>query len=454
MDDVLAEVAAACRREGLIAPDAGVLVAVSGGPDSTALALLLAALRDQGLLARLEVAHLDHGWLSREAARAHQACVAALAARLGAPLHLARAEGEEARGEERARRWRYRQLEAFATGRGLRVVATGHHLGDQAETLLMRLLRGSGAVGLAGIPARRALGPRGVRVVRPLLGIEPERLRALLLECGAEFVEDPANRDLRYERVRARARLALHPEPGRARHCLAEAARRLAGALAREERRLEAIAEGSVRHLPWARAVSLERGRLAAEEGARLLLLLRLMGRRLWAERDGPWLTRRHGSRIAGLLAAGGALDLPRDLAFHVRGSRAWLYRRTEPPPRATLRAFPQPLDPGGRGPAAFAGPEGLRALLDARAVGPEPRLRALQAEDRFTPFGRGPSGRPRIAAWLQAQGYPGFVRRHVRVVEGRQGVAWVVGVRIDQAHAVGPATRAALGLEVHLEEP
>lgn len=439
--DLPAAVAQACASQQLLAPGQRVLVAVSAGADSTALAVLLGELARHGLALHLELAHLDHGWRGAEEAQADLTRVEELAKVLGLSLHVRRAKAGEARGEERARRWRYRALEETAYRHHCALVATGHHAGDQAETLLMRLLRGSGPVGLAAIPARRPLGSRGLTVVRPLLGIEPERLRDFLRQRGLRWREDPTNQDLRYERVRARARLALHPDPPAATRSLVDLAQTLARMLSLHQRRLEALASGALQVHAWADAVGLPRALLQEECEPHLDIILRLMGRPLFADHEGPFLTRRHVALVRRLLAQGGALDLPRGLAFHARGKTAWLHRRRPQARRASLQVEPLALTR----PPAFPASSGLEALLDAQVLGSEPVLRPLRAADTFTPLGTSVGGRTRVADWLQRRGVPAFVRRQVWVLEGRLGVAWVVGYRVDRRHGLGAHSTQAV---------
>lgn len=185
------------RRFGLVGRS--VLLAVSGGADSTALLVGTALVRARlGLTA--EVATLDHG-LRAEAGEEAQA-VERLAALHGLPCHVRRLNLSPGAGvEERARASRYEVLEALRAERGLAAVATAHTATDQAETLLMRLARGSALKGAAGIQRRRGT------VVRPLLDRTREELEAFLQEQGTGFVIDPMNADPRLFRVRVRREL-------------------------------------------------------------------------------------------------------------------------------------------------------------------------------------------------------------------------------------------------------
>ncbi|MBX7115343.1 MAG: tRNA lysidine(34) synthetase TilS [Myxococcaceae bacterium] len=169
---------------------------MSGGADSVALMLLMAQCAHRFDL-RLEVATLDHGLRPESAAECAQ--VMSLAASLGLSahsrsLHLTHGPGLE----ERARHARYAMLESLREARGLQLVATGHTATDQAESVLMRLGRGATLEGAAGIWAQRG------RVIRPLLDLSREEIRAFLAQRQVAYTDDPMNEDLAYLRVRIR----------------------------------------------------------------------------------------------------------------------------------------------------------------------------------------------------------------------------------------------------------
>jgi len=180
-------------------PRAGehVLVAASGGPDSTALLAGLAELAPQRGLA-LTAGHVDHGLRGAESAAEGRA-VAALAARLGTGFVSRAASVPGGPGlESRARVARYRALAAMATGVAATRIATGHTRDDQVETVLMRLLRGAGRRGLGGIRPVRG------RLIRPLLDATRADVRRYLAERELPFAVDRTNADLRLTRNRVR----------------------------------------------------------------------------------------------------------------------------------------------------------------------------------------------------------------------------------------------------------
>lgn len=188
-------------------------LAVSGGPDSMAM-LALSAAAFPGLVC---AATVDHGL--RPAAATEAAMVARWCAKAGVAhqtLGLRDRIGATAI-QATARALRYEALGGWAIAVGAVALATAHHLDDQAETLLMRAVRGSGPAGLAGVrPQRRhrlndAQGQRDLLVIRPLLGWRRAWLRTLVTDAAIPFVDDPSNEDRRFERVRVRHLLTATP---------------------------------------------------------------------------------------------------------------------------------------------------------------------------------------------------------------------------------------------------
>jgi len=180
-------------------------LAVSGGPDSLALLLLVADIRPGDV----EAATVDHSLRPESRAEAQQ--VARICKRLGVPHTILTAkwrEKPETAIQERARMMRYRLLAQWAGERGIQVLMTAHHLDDQAETFIMRLARGAGVKGLAAMrPVSPAAGG-ALALVRPLLGWRHFDLQAICASAGIDPVQDPSNEDDRYERVRIRKALA------------------------------------------------------------------------------------------------------------------------------------------------------------------------------------------------------------------------------------------------------
>jgi tRNA(Ile)-lysidine synthase len=200
-------------------------VGVSGGADSLALALLSDRwARERG--GQITALTVDHRLRAESADEARQ--VAAWLAARGIAHRILAWDGPHPRRglPAAARAARYRLLEAWCAGAGVLHLLVAHHRNDQAETLLLRLARGSGLFGLAGMPALAEHA--GCRLLRPLLSVGRARLVATLQAAGQTWIEDPSNRDPRYARARLRQALAAFPEPGLDAQRLADTAARLA----------------------------------------------------------------------------------------------------------------------------------------------------------------------------------------------------------------------------------
>ena len=204
------------RRHQLARPGERVLVALSGGADSVALLFLLRELEAAGHLRVAGAAHLNHQLRGADA-DADEAFCAALAGRLGVPFASERidvaalARAEKRSIEDAGRTARYGFLERAAGALGADAIAVAHTKDDQAETFLLRLLRGAGTRGLAAIHPRVRLptvAPPARRwVIRPLLGIERAALREYLAARGEAFREDASNADVAVPRNRVRHEL-------------------------------------------------------------------------------------------------------------------------------------------------------------------------------------------------------------------------------------------------------
>lgn len=204
------------------APGGGLLLAVSGGPDSMAMLTLAIA----GGIEGLHVATVDHRLRADAAAEA--AMVADHCRSLGVP-HATLTPAEPIAGaslQAAARRARYALLTDHARALGVDAIATAHHVDDQAETFLMRAARGSGIAGLAGVRARATV--EGVTVVRPLLEWRRAELRAIVRRADVPFVDDPSNHDPAHDRTRFRRLIEANewlgpPQLARSATALAEA---------------------------------------------------------------------------------------------------------------------------------------------------------------------------------------------------------------------------------------
>ena len=353
------------------------LIGLSGGADSVALTELLVCLRAQGRV-RLWAVHVNHGLRGTQSDE-DERFVRDLCQREGIPLTVCRACPPEHPGEDWARQARYGFFREELRRCGAQAVALAHHRDDQAETLLLHLLRGAGLTGLSAmVPEGESLG---VRVVRPLLGFSRQELREALTAAGIPWREDGSNADTRYLRNAVRHELLPLMErlaPG--------AASRLAGTaeLAREDDlALTRQAEGlALRWIgkPWFP--------LTVLHGLEMALAGRVT--RLWWQRQAGGgrgersLSREQTAALVALSAspAGTRCNLPG--GWH--GQRGWTHLHLLPPDRA--RAKPEisliasPVLPGpGDGRFTQSMPA---ALLSACTV------RTRQPGDWLRPFGGG----------------------------------------------------------------
>lgn len=316
---LLAALAAAARGLGL--PGRRVLVACSGGVDSTVLVCGLHALAPDLDLA-LAVGHVHHGLRGAEA-DGDEAAIRALAEKLELPFAATRVDPEALRSgrpsavrptlQEAARRVRYDALHAQAARLGAAHVATAHTRDDQAETVLLRLFRGAGPDALGGIPER---SPDG-RIVRPLLGVGRDEVLAYARAAGLSWREDASNGSRRYARNRLRAdwlpglQASFNPRLLRATADLAEAVRR-------DAEWIEPIVEAEL-----ARATRAEGDALWIDPAPWLTwpegLARRVLRRLLQQAGAGRELSRTHLFRALSFLRAargGTLLELPGGLAL------------------------------------------------------------------------------------------------------------------------------------------
>ncbi len=304
--------------DALVAPGEQLGLAVSGGPDSLALLLLAAAARP-GLVS---AASVDHRL--REGSRAEAEAVTAVCDRLRLPHQILTIDWPippVSALQEQARVARYAALESWAIATGLAVVATGHHADDQTETLVMRLMRGAGVRGLAGMRTVAPLpGSSAVTLVRPLLGWRRAELATVVALTGIEPADDPSNHDERHERVRLRRLIAhsdwLDPTAlAKSAHHLAEADQAIDYAVAREWTAVRADGD-SLFYDPRDTPLEIRR-RLVARMIAALA-----------SEGDGTELRGRELIHLLGEIEAGRTATLRGVLAS---GGNEWRFRHSPP---------------------------------------------------------------------------------------------------------------------------
>lgn len=435
-----------------------IVVAVSGGSDSVGLLRALNSLSGLEKIS-LSVAHLDHG--SRgEASAADARFVAELSATLGLPCDLGRWSPERSSHfESDARRARYDWLASLARDRGASAVAVGHTRDDQAETILHRIVRGTGPRGLAGMPARRPLAG-GVTLIRPLLDVSRSEIRNYLESLGQTWREDATNADR--ARTRSRIRLDLIPKlQDEYNPKVIEALirlGRLAGSEHRTcERRLARITRDATVDDPADSVLLvLQLDRLIDLPTIPRAETIRLAWRAAgWPERA---MTAQRWRRLAALAGPGcgsGRIALPGGLMAERRGDQLRVLRNAgldhaPAAPAAALLPLPgSALWGPGRLVASFAPNPPCMESIDAERLEPfgtpdAPHLivRAAKDGDRFDPLGM--AGRTmRLTDFLRNRRVPQHARRLVPLVCDRLGIVWVVGHRIaDRVRRVEASRR------------
>lgn len=454
----------------LLRPTARLLAAVSGGADSVALLCGLHALRREVPFSLFAV-HVEHG-LRGAASQEDAAFVAELCQRLDVPLltyHARLSCGMEAPGAEvRAREARQRFFAEALAETGADALLLAHHLDDQAETVLMRLLRGAGSRGLGGM--RESMPFAGKALLRPFLSLPRQTLVEALHQMGQPWREDESNSipcTLRNE-----LRLNVFPLLSR---CQPQAAAHMAQTAQRmqwDEDCLQTLAQDLLASASCGPEMigALRREPLAAAPKA-----LRLRALRLWVSQCVPIsktvehaLSHEDTLRLDALLSVEGkgSVNLPWALRALRVGEHLFLLRQDSRP----LLAFSPPMPQALRAdiPAYAFGswrfmlsplprgncPDGIRAVpLTESMLTRSPVLRLPQAADRMHPFG-GPGGKP-LRRYFTDHKVPAPLRAAWPVLAARSDVLWVPGVGASEKTRILPgADEPLFQLELQGELP
>ena len=439
-----------------VTTDGAVLVAVSGGIDSSLLLLTMARLRDEGrLTGKLAAAHINHGVRPDSLENAQH--VQDLCDRLDVPVTVRRLEfDEEFPSEESMRDKRYSALSEAARDFGASVLLTGHHADDNLETVLFRMMRGTGPRGLAGIPESRWLGHGDQRLllVRPLLRTRRSTIECLLERLGEQPFHDTSNDDTRFARnelrhetipelrkhmgigldvalmtVASTARAANEIVEAQGLRVLTQRARH------RPNWRLELDLQGlDMDSMPFVRD-ALRQAHITMHSHSetpstawldRAMGLLDMDNGKRVAGRTGLMVERiRNGLLMVNTDRTGATPDVvDGNIVFPIDGDRH-RFGKTE----WSLQAHEHPLPPLVP-PPADAGP--LRALIDPRACGEAFFLRTRRAGDRFQPLGSNQS--MDLRRFLQGRHLPRFDRdRLPLIVDQDDRILWIPGVEVSQ---------------------
>lgn len=439
-------------RHDLLPPAARVLVGVSGGPDSM---VCLTGLRRLGYDVR--ALHVNYGL--REGADADEALVRDWCSERSPSIPLrvdsldaaARAEAHDESLQEAARELRYDALAEWAAEMEADAVAVGHHRDDQAETLLLNLLRGSGPEGLAGMPPSRPLLATGdIPLVRPLLGVSRSDVETYAEETGIPWRDDPTNRDSSYDRAVVRTEILPMLEE------------RFEGAAENVARAARLMRQYVEHTLVPSLEERLDRCYIECEEGGTLLLD---------PLRDEPAVWRRRlilaaleralpsAPQTAAFAEAVEAL-LEAQVGRRVQTGEGSIWRERDRLRLVPVEAEPEPVCPpvpvpwgedvplpGGvlRVDPLDTVPDSLDTgspneeyvdadrLVDPLAIG------TWQDGNRFKPLGL--DGTKRVSDLLTDMGVPPHRRSGVYVLSTAEHVAWVVGYRLDHRMRVRPTT-------------
>jgi tRNA(Ile)-lysidine synthase len=462
-----------------------VLAGVSGGPDSMALMHLLVYLAPEFGL-QLTVVHLNHG-LRPETAERDARFVARAAARLGLPCVVEKrdvAQYQRRRRlslEEAARQVRYDFFSKTADRYGCSRIALGHHADDNAEQVLMNLLRGSGPLGLSGIPPVRPIDTRHGRqatsdlqpmVVRPLIAATRAQILGFLSARSVPFLEDESNADLRHLRNRVRGQLlpliksAYNPN-------IVMTLNRVSAILRSEEHWLEA----RTRDLFAQFAATGRRGNeitlplveLSALYPAACRRLIRRAVREI--KGDLRRISFEHVAAIEALISDTkpfARVDLPGGIhAIRGNGSLTISGRLESCPPISFRRSVPSPMgkvltltipETGDR--LRFS-ETGLPDLLEIRSAGQRVAffdmdklafpltVRNFRPGDRFTPFGM--QGTKKVKKYFSDSGVPPDRRRRCPLVVSGGEIIWLAGFRIGASAQVDDTTSRVIKAELFL---
>lgn len=439
------------REQDMAPKGARILAAVSGGADSVCLLHVLCELGFE-----VEVAHFDHQTRNGQSARDAE-FVAQTAERLGVPFHLeSRPVQQEARDskksfEEYARSARYEFFSRTAFLRKCDAVATGHHADDNAETVLMRLIRGTTPAGAAGIPPVGEWG--GARVIRPLLNVTRDEIIAYLARHKLTYREDITNIDVTYPRNRIRHELlpllARDYNP------------RVRQALLRftETQRTDAMFLDRLAERAFNRCVSdnaINRPKFRDHpEPLRRRIIMRMAS--ALGVKDMPWervLAAVHflifgatGEQFD--LGAGVRLQNGRSTAEPVRELEAWPETPLHlPGVTAAMGKFIRTRLLDHRPApdlAAYCTPD--LQVFDAVAAGSELTVRNRRPGDSFQPFGM--KGRKKLRNYFIDVGVPAFERDAQMLLTGGGKILWIAGWAISQDAAVKVSTKRFLEVEI-----
>lgn len=475
-DQIIQLVYQTIREHGLFEAGDSVLVGVSGGPDSVVLLHVLNELAP-ALSLRLGIAHLNHG-LRRPASDREAKFVSSLAKRIQLPFYTEIADVLDYRRryrmslEEAARHMRYRFFSKIAEQNIFDRIATGHHQDDNAELVLMYMIRGSGPLGLSGIPPMR-----NGRIVRPLMGLTRSQIHDFVTEKKLDVVFDASNTDEGFIRNRVRNRLipvikeSYNPR-------IIETLNRQACILRDEEKWIETVIEPMFRELTIEesdggitisvhktcalhigakrrvirKAIHIVKGNLRRIGFPHVDAVLRLMDRGpVYGSIDLP--DRIRIRRCRDLLIISKEKIPLRHRTPHSEGSQSlsFKYSVTIPGPLyiQEINARLQITEIAGSDLSYFDPLNPAAAYFDRERLHFPLLIRNVLPGDRFTPLGM--TGTQKVKTYFINNKVDRSLRANCPVLLSGDNIIWVVGHRIDDSVKVLPSTRNVLKMELFL---
>ncbi len=458
----------AIRRQKLIAPEESIVVAVSGGPDSVALLMCLEALQRQWSW-KLSVAHVNHG-LRGEESEGDMAFVEKLAGSLRIPfqgvrLHLDPHEKQfqkESR-QEVVRNLRYQALQRMILNEQATKLALGHTQDDQAETVLMWMLRGSGSGGMGGIPPQR-----GDLVTRPFLDISRSEILSYLEERQIEYRMDSSNAQPLYLRNRIRQELIPRLQsfsPG-----INKILSRQAQLIRDDHAYLDALATDhfqAMTETSYPGVIELNKRTLLALPIALARRMIRMGLQQLSGNARGPrfdfvqrvhdrlthgqsgWSLFMHGVevtqeydrlvfRINSRDHQGEGLDALESLPLSVPSEMVWpLTNERLSVWWANDQVIKSPLLPKSQ------------MFCDANTFTPELRWRRWQSGDVFCPKGMG-GKKKKLQDFFSDMKLPRSLRKTIPLLVAPEGIVWVAGLREDERFQVSSETTSVIGARIY----
>ena len=457
MESIVERVREVLDRVGLMAGDC-LVVAVSGGVDSMVLLDVLDRLRGEWDC-QLYLAHLDHGLRDESSADSDFVAAVASQRRLRSSVERrnvrAFAKNEGLSLEEAGRRLRYDFFDVVAQRAEASFIALGHHADDQAETVILRLLRGSGTTGLGAMEAVRE-----GRYLRPLLGVQRAEIECYARERGLEYRVDSTNCDRRF--LRNRVRWELFPLLKEYNPNIAGVLNRTAGLLKDEDHLLTELAEEALSAVVCERSkdkIALERTGFLDYHIAMQRRVVRAVLQGLRSA-DGPFDFARV-EQILGWIRDGD--KHLRDLGDGVRGQGSgprYILRRgyrsplecwIELPGVVVLAEYGVELCTEFVSGEEFARIRGVlggrRVAFDADRLGERVQLRSPRKGDRFQPLGM--EGHKKLSHFLIDVKWPKIMRDEVLVLAREEEIAWVAPLRSSHTFRVDSSTRRILLCEL-----